>query len=144
MNWSWWKENGALRSQSPPGRLLPWFWVGGSACCQETDRTWSRGPAALLGNTFDPKVTPNWPLTWEVAPNQGSHAGRANAAEAALRMQSTPLRAHQRHTTATVTTVHSHICRWQSQYDPWHQQSQYKAKDRIRSTKNTRRGELAC
>lgn len=48
--------------------------VGGGACCHDTGRIQSGGPAALLDNTLDPQVTPNWPLTCVVTPNQGSHA----------------------------------------------------------------------
>ncbi|KAL7385341.1 hypothetical protein ABVT39_019740 [Epinephelus coioides] len=45
------------------GRVLSWFWVGGGACCQDTGRIQSGGPAVLLDNTLDPLATANWPLT---------------------------------------------------------------------------------
>lgn len=54
--------------------------VGGRARCQDTGRIWSGGPAALLDNTLDPQLTPDWPLTLVVTPNQGSHA-RADSGE---------------------------------------------------------------
>lgn len=125
MNWSWWNENGALQFQSPPGWLLSWVGAGGSACCQDTDRVQSRGPAALLGNTFDPQVTPNWPLTWEVAPNQGSHAGKADAAYLLLDTQSTqchPWSVSYKATSANIPNRillnHCYMCC--HQYDMWH------------------------
>lgn len=56
------------------------FGVGGSGRCRDTGRIRSGGPAALLDNTLDPQVTPDWPLTPVVTPNQGSHA-RADSGE---------------------------------------------------------------
>lgn len=56
------------------------FGAGGRARCQDTGRIRSGCPAALLDNTLDPQVTPDWPLTRVVTPNQGSHA-RADSGE---------------------------------------------------------------
>lgn len=52
----------------------------GGDCCLDTGQIRSGGPAALLDNTLDPQVTPDWPLTPVVTPNQGSHA-RADSGE---------------------------------------------------------------
>lgn len=56
-------------------------------------------PLLYWATRLTPRWPPNWPLTWEVEPNQGSHAGKVNAADPLLRTQSTPLRPRQDHTT---------------------------------------------
>lgn len=77
------------------------------ACCWDTGRIQSRVPAVLLDNTFDPVLTPNWPLTRVVTPNQCSHAqtNRGNGRRLLPAGRNTGWPA-----AARINIIHSDIC----------------------------------